>query len=455
MKLLVNVDVVKARESGFESQGTYECDIDTATLNEEDWEAVSRCHYNRELQAFGIRLTVAAPTPEAVLEAAREALVRIRRQDEMSKEWNNRGKRQLEQIVKGRSEKATALQRSVELAAKINRGELNPGLLFDDHFQLRCPSLLQCCVEDGIAHLTQHRYPPYPALSTEDKSTLESAIAKIREFQAAAKPMSATEDAAVLQPEPQDVEIMEALDDVSKIVLGEVNPATLFDKNYKFLGSATLCNWMLPGGKIEEHPRLDEAAMAVINQAAMRVFMARCRQPFRTDVEQTALNWLNERKRVAQLEDVLARLGTPHQQARYRAGLLNLYQEAKPLLEDELFAPLVPLNLALYTAITPNDVLEHEYGPGEYDESLTCPELWLIGRAVITDKATDTERNIMAQIQAALPGAKIVLFRHRLGLEGPKEGEYAFSRCRNHIIVTLATEGGSITRNFASPRGDY
>lgn len=455
MKVLVNVDQVKARERGFETQDTYEYDMEFSGLSDEDREALLRCHHNRELQVFGSRLTVAAPTPEAVLEAAREALVRIRRQDELSKEWNNRWKLQLEQTLKLRSERAAALQRTVELAEKINRGELHPGLLFDDQFQLQCPSPLGECIRHGIEGVSGETCPPYPKVTPEDQATLESAIERIRAFQAAGKPMSATEDAAVLQPEPQDVEIQEALDVVSKIVLGEVNPASLFNEDYEFLGSDTLENWMLPGSSIEEHPLLYTEMKKVINQAAQRVFMARCRQRYTTIEERHAQTWLDGRRNVAHLEDVLARLGTPHQQARYRAGLLNLYEEAKPLLEEEAFAPLRPLKLAPYEQLTPDHVLTAVYGKGCYDPGDADPDLWLEGFFGTTDEQTDEERKLIEQIQTALPGSTVHLFRRRLGLEGSNEGEMILSRCRNRIEVEMQIEGIRVYRSFASPRGDY
>jgi len=455
MKVLVNVDQVLTRQLGFEAQLSYEIELDESSLSREDLDAVTRCLHDGELKLFGWRLTVATPTRDAVLQAAREARAEIPYDDMAMKDLENRLKADAKQQEEHRKNTAAEVQRSVELAARINRGELNPGLLFDDQFQLRCPSPLQYCIRDGIAHLSQHHYPPYPTLSTEDKAALESAIEKIREFQAAGNSMSATEDAAVLQPEPQDLEIREALDTVSKIVLGEVNPASLFNEDYEFLGSDTLENWMLPGSSIEEHPLLYTEMKKVINQAAQRVFMARCRQRYTTIEERHAQTWLDGRRNVAHLEDVLARLGTPHQQARYRAGLLNLYEEAKPLLEEEAFAPLRPLKLAPYEQLTPDHVLTAVYGKGCYDPGDADPDLWLEGFFGTTDEQTDEERKLIEQIQTALPGSTVHLFRRRLGLEGSNEGEMILSRCRNRIEVEMQIEGIRVYRSFASPRGDY
>jgi hypothetical protein len=279
--------------------------------------------------------------------------------------------------------------------------------------------------------------------------TTESEVPAVNE------PQQVVDAMTVTQPEPKDREMKAAIDLVSQIVLGETNPATLFNEARELQGSETFLKWMTSGGEIAEHPLLDESRLQVIKQARQQVLMARRGLPFRTDVEKSAVIWLGERKRVAQLEEVLARAGTPLQQAQYRAGLVTLHQVAKPLLDEETFAPLRSLHLSPYVHITPEDVLTHMYGPGCVNLDDEQLEDWIVGSAIITDKPTHEERDLMEHIQTLLPGSDIHLFQERLGIEDTTAGEFMFCRCRNGITVTVSTENYLFVRAFASPRGDY
>lgn len=246
-----------------------------------------------------------------------------------------------------------------------------------------------------------------------------------------------------------------AIDLVAKIVLGETDPATLFNEARELQGSEPFLKWMTSDDEIEAHPLLNESLMQVIKQARQQVLMARRGLPFRTEVEKSAMIWLGERKRVAQMEDVLARAGTPEQQAQYRAGLVTLHEVAKPLLDEETFAPLRSMHLSPYMHITPEDVLTHMYGPGCFNLDEEQLEEWIVGSEDITDKATPDERDLMEQIHTLLPGSHIHLFQERLGIEDTTAGEFMFCRCRNGITVTVPTEHYLFIRSFASPRGDY
>ncbi len=343
-------------------------------------------------------------------------------------------------------------QESVELAKKIDRGELHPGLLFNDRFELQClRPLSEWIVEgaDAVANL------PHPALTPEEKAVAQSAIKKIRAFQAAGQPMSKADDAAVVKPVSIDTEIQDAIHLASQIVAGEVHPASIIDTEGEVQGPETFRAWMKPGAKIEAHRLLSPQVRAVIESAAKRIFAVRRHEDFRTAEEEMARRWLDDLKCQTQLEDALARMGTGHQMARYRAGLLNLYEEAKPLLEEETFAPLRSLHLSRYVDIIPEDVLAHMYGEWYVNLDEAQLEEWIVGGEIITDRATHEERDLMEQIQTLLPRSDIILFQYRLGMEDSTAGEFMFCRCRNGITVTVPTEHYLFIRSFASPRGDY
>ena len=166
-------------------------------------------------------------------------------------------------------------------------------------------------------------------------------------------------------------------------------------------------------------------------------------------IEQAAVAAAAAAARRTQLEGVLERLGTPAQQGRYAAGLLDLEAEALPLLESEVFAPVDALGLGRHTPITDGEVRDM-LDPDEYPE----PEFVGIIADELDDAktATDAEWEVMEKIRALLPGAMVKLMTENRWAKDHSEDADLF---RNAIRVRAAVGAIALERDYASPRGDY
>lgn len=149
----------------------------------------------------------------------------------------------------------------------------------------------------------------------------------------------------------------------------------------------------------------------------------------------------------AQLRDAIARLGTDAQKGRLAAGMLDLNEEAIPLIEQEMFAPTA--EFATYRKITPQQVRdclpEDWYEPETEKVEFHDPEK--------VDTCTDEEWLLMERIRVIVPDAEIEINQHCGYIDWSKSG-CAASIFRNSISVTLTCGEITATRQFHSPKGD-
>ena len=166
-------------------------------------------------------------------------------------------------------------------------------------------------------------------------------------------------------------------------------------------------------------------------------------------IEQAAVAAAAAAARRTQLEGVLERLGTPAQQGRYAAGLLDLEAEALPLLESEVFAPVDALGLGRHTPITEDDV-RSLLDTTEYPEP-ECMEITLT-ELEPAKTATDDEWELLGKIRAALPGATVTLMVENGWAKNHEDDADLY---RNAIRVSITVGAITLERDYASPLGDY